>query len=174
MILIKEDRKPIMDTISAFQRIVELFCMISVSFNQLERTLAILNFSEGYLGEGTIADRRFVQEKIIELQSYTTELDKIYFFFKQEDIQTSFEQKQYELNKANVPVSTIRKTMISILSMQKSGITDDDNKKIKELIGIMFTNVNKVIKDIQNYVKVFNKKSARKLVFNVKWTPLPK
>lgn len=64
--------------------------------------------------------------------------------------------------------------MLSIWEMRKSGDTDEDNKKIIELMKKAFTTVNNVIHQIKSYVDSFNVKSYRKLSFSVKWTSLPK
>jgi DNA replication protein DnaC len=58
--------------------------------------------------------------------------------------------------------------------MRNSGDTPEDNRIIQELIKVLFSNVNGLIKKIKNYVDDFNKESHVKLVFKGKWTPLPK
>jgi hypothetical protein len=178
-VVIVEERKDPPDTIANLKKIAEIFSSMFTVLNQLERKLAIIEFSEGYLsteyfGEGSLADKKFVGKKIIELQSLVNELDKVKIVFQLKDIQTSFEQKQSALNDAVHSIPLIRETMLDIWARRDSGETGEDNEKIMKLINKMFKTVNSVIKDIQFYVIQFNKASARKLSFNVKWTPLPK
>jgi hypothetical protein len=90
-------------------------------------------------------------------------------------MQTSFEEKQTALKKAEIPIHLdIRENILLIRSMRNSGETAEDNKKIEELMTRILKIVNSVIKEIQNYVAAFNQKSERKLSFNVKRASLPK
>jgi hypothetical protein len=172
MVIIKERKYTTMDTISAFKKIAELFGQISLALGQLERKLTVLEFSESYLGEGTLADRNFVEDKIKELQLLLTEVEKVHPLFTQDDIRTSFEQKQTALNKALIFIPGIKANMLSVWEMRNSGVTEKDNKDIQRLIEKMFNSINIAIKEIQNCIKAHNQISARKLSFNVKWPPL--
>jgi hypothetical protein len=174
--VIVEERKDPPDTITNLKKIAEILNSIYRATRDLGMKLAGMKMLDliHHLDEGTLADREFVQQKIMELQASITELDKVELIFKPEDIQTSFEQKQTALNQASIDIHPIRQNMLDIWSMRNSGETEEDNKKIHVLINIMFKRIGTAIKKIQDYVIVFNRSSARKLRFNVKWTPLPK
>ena len=136
--------------------------------------LIIFNFSESYFEEGTSADREFVRNKLEELQSLISELDEVNLLFNQEDIQSSFNEKQSALNKAMDRIMSIRSNMLSIWAMRNSGESVEDNEKIQYLINKLFKNINDLIREIKVYVTEFNQNSVKKLKFNVKWTSLPK
>lgn len=146
----------------------------AIFLRQLERELTIISFSEGYFEEGTSADREFVRKKLEELQSLISELDEVNLLFNQEDIQSSFNEKQSALNKAMDRIMSIRSNMLSIWSMRNSGGSVEDNEKIQYLINKLFKNINDLIREIKVYVTEFNQNSVKKLKFNVKWTSLPK
>jgi hypothetical protein len=77
--VIFEKRK--LTTAIVLKKAAEILGKISLTLGQLARTLAILDFSVDYLGEGMPADKEFVQKKTIELQSLITELDNIHPVF---------------------------------------------------------------------------------------------
>ena len=173
MVIFIEKKTPPESTV-VLENIARTLGMISLRLSQLERKLIILKFSESYFGEGSLEDRKYVEERVIEIQRFADELDKTYLLFIMEDIQTSFEKKQSALRKVEIEIPSIRQTMLSIWSMRNSGTTAEDNAKIQELILKMFKNTNYLIRKISKYVTDFNAVSARKLSFRVKWTKLPK
>jgi hypothetical protein len=168
------EKKILPESTVVFEKIARTLGMISLKLSQLERTLTILEFSESYFGEGSLKDRKYVEERIVEIQRLVAELGEVDLLFTTEDIQTSFEKKQSALRKVGINILSIRQNMLSIWSMGNSGTTTEDNSKIQELILKMFKNVNNSIRKISVYVADFNTVSARKLSFRVKWTKLPK
>jgi hypothetical protein len=173
MIILME-RQISLKTDVVLKNLAHILGKIAIFLSQLERKLTIINFFEGYFGEGTPADREFVRRKLEELQPLISELDDMNLLFNQEGIQSSFNEKQTPLNKAMDRIKSIRSNMLSIWSMRNSGESAEDNEKIQYLIKKLFKNINDLIRGIKVYVTEFNQNSVRKLTFNVKWTSLPK
>jgi hypothetical protein len=173
MIVFVEKKTPSESTI-ALKNIAEMLRLISTGMSQIARKLTILEFSESYFEEGSAEDRKFVANKIIELQGYVSKLDEVALQFDRKDLQTSFEEKRSAVNRAQIEITAIWENMLLIWGMKDSGDTPEDNEKIKTLILKMFNVVNTLIHHIAGYITDFNTISARKLSFKVKWTAPPK
>jgi hypothetical protein len=141
--------------------------------NQLARRVAVIQLSESYLIEGTLEDRKFVAEKIQEIQAIVTRVDKIILVFETKDLSAPQEKQRYLKSVVN-DIDILRNDMLALWEMRNSGDTPEDNTTIQNITGILFGNVNGLLKKLKKYVDDFNAASHVKLTFNVKWTPLPK
>ena len=158
--------------INSFKSLRILLAGISTLLSQLSRGLAILQFHEGYLKEGTVEDRAYVEDKIKKLQPLINQLDKVKSLF---DLKESIPHAeiQMELNLSTVNLKAIRGNMLDIWSMRNKGGTEKDNKKIQDLINLLFKNINLLLGQILTYVTEYNRINETKLAFKVKWGKLP-
>jgi hypothetical protein len=169
--IIIEDK--VLDNNEKLKLIISKLDRLATYASQLSRTVTILQFSENYLGEGTLEDRKFVEQKIRQIQTLVSELDKVNLQFENADL-SSPQEKQRWLKRAVVDIESIRESMLQLWKMKNSGDTPEDNKTIHNITKILFANTNNVIKRLKQYVDDFNAASYVKLVFRLKWTPLPK
>ena len=173
--VIVQEKKEELTSERKLEKIVSLLGSISLSLDQLAMRLGIITFKEGYIQEGTLDDRKYVDQKIKELQSFANQLEEINLFLnKQEDLQSSFEKKQGKLTHAQKLLPLIKGAILDIWKMKDSASSLEDNQIIINLMKLMFNRINSMIKKIEIYVIEYNKISNRKLDFKVKWTPLPK
>lgn len=171
IMIIVEEKK--LNNSEKLKLIVSKLDRLASLVNMLTTTVGVLQFSESYLNEGTMEDRRFVETKIREIQTLTYELDQINLEFESNDLLSPAE-KQQRLNKAIVDADVIRSGMLDLWGMRNSGSTPRDNETIVSIVKLLFTRVNKVLKLLKKYVDDFNAASHVKLRFSIKWTPLPK
>jgi hypothetical protein len=155
------------------REVTQVLAKIDLSLSQIERKLLVLRLPESFMGEGTPADRIFVNNKIKELQSLVSEIDNAIILFAHEDIST-FNEKKAVIALAQMHIGSIRDRMLSIWEMRNSGSTLKENEKIEAIITTLFKNANNVIQELNKYAALFNPTSPKKLTFRVKWTPFPK
>jgi len=158
---------------NSFKDVLILLENISLYLSQLSRGLAFLNFHEGYLEEGTIKDRAYVEDKIKKLQPLIEQLDKAKFIFDSKE-KVSQAEIQSELNLSSVNLKALHEDMLCIWSMRNKGKSEKDNERIQDLMKTLFANVCAMLKQIQGYVEEYNQVNETKLVFKVKWSKLPK
>jgi len=173
MIIYREKVTP-KDNATVLKEISVLLLEINSLLGQIEFRMAGSMLLETIYKEGTWEDRVFVKERIKELIPLVAKLKELNVSFKSEDTSQDIQKKQSSLKEAATTIEAINKKMLSIWEMRKLGETPDDIKVIYELMKKMFANVNALIRELETYVKDFNKNSNVKLGFKVKWTKLPK
>ena len=124
--------------------IVSKLTQLAAATSQLVRYMAVLQLPEGYIEEGTIADRRFVDKKIQEIFVLVADLDRIILVFDHGDLSAP-QEKQGHLNRAIIAVDALRSDMLDVWKMRNSGDTQEDNTKIQNVVKTLFSNVNTVL-----------------------------
>jgi hypothetical protein len=177
MLIFKEKKAPPKEATAVLEDMVRIMGRLATATSRLAMKLVtsqlLEDICESALAEGTPADRKFVADKIKEIQAFVKELDTVNLIFERKSLETSFMEKQQSLMYLQGSIPALHANMLTVWSMKDSGDTPEANKRIKLLLFKMFDVVNTDIQQLNVYVKTFNLLSAKKLSFKVKWTDLP-
>lgn len=167
----KEDKKPVRtEPLKEFVRILNL---ISIYTSELAVVVAVIQYFDGHLEEGSIEERKQADGLIKKLNKLFSELDKVCASLEN-GMNLSVAEKQDELDEAKIAISSIRDNMLELWELRNAGRTQKDNDVIHSITLKLFSHIAGAIKRLQKYVNKFNLTSPTKLKFNVKWTALPK
>lgn len=168
---LEEDKKPVKtESLKAFVRRLDV---MSTYLNELAAVVAVMQYFDGQLYEGSIEQRKHANKLIEELIKLLSELDNVKLYVSN-DVNLSISEKQRELTHAKGTVNSLHDRMLALWELRNTGRTRKDNDIIRGTTLKLFASIVKGIKDLQKYVNDFNEVSLIKLKFNVKWTALPK
>lgn len=171
MRICKEDKKLVRS--ESLKTFVDRLTDLAFAVNELFMIVTAIQYFDGHLEEGSVEERKRAGVLIKEIIRLTSELKNTELSLKN-DANLNVIQKQSKLDLAKENIMVIRRAMLELWDLKNTGKTQKDNDILHGISLKLFTGIAEVIKDLQNYVKDFNKTSLTKLKFSIKWTDLPK
>ena len=158
-------------TEQSLYNISELLFKIATELGELSQGLALRQYREYYLKEGSPADRKFVEDRIKKLQPLIKYLKDTRLILKPSE-NNNYTDMQNALTTAQASIKEIRTYMIEIWSMRNSGDSPKENTTIQKIINNLFVEIKTHLTTIQTFVNAYNSQNILRLKFKVIWTKI--